>query len=434
MSSSSSSYSKGTIKSKIDPVVGKLFDAARNGNYLAFIQDAEKNMKVLNERNFEDHTLLYFAARNNAVDIVRFILENGIDPNEFSGPKKSTALHAASFYNLPEVAKLLLKHGAKFDIKNAFLRTALQEASKDVNPLFVIHVLKEKKKNQASCVIELPYILQSILEFLPLQDLVNCMTVSSLFFYATNEQSLWKNFAERNWPVRANVKFYDGDWKDLCLNNNARNADVELICEPCKISIAGIACAGMNRGNNDKKFLECKNNLYLSSKSTLSCPYSHGSLKIPYCTQGHALKPILRFGNASASFVSNDFHECEYDPGPETRKDCEGKEIILNQGLTHKHSITRFFSSNFEGGPVFNCSTCKWGIYGIVCTTSEQCRESGGKPLRREGFYERVWCAYVWNCMNDCSIKIGRSNFECSCSEGFMHIHEFEQAFGPPMN
>lgn len=101
-----------------------------------------------------------------------------------------------------------------------------------------------------------------------------------------------------------------------------------------------------------------------------------------------------------------------------------------------KKYLTRFFSNNWNGCPVFSCEKCGWGIFGIVCATNEKCMQSGGSLLYREGFYERVWCSYVWKCVKGCGLLLAR-NFQCWCVDSdthYMYFNEQVEAFGPPSN
>jgi ankyrin repeat protein len=70
---------------------------------------------------------LYCAARNGHVNIVKWLIAHGASINAMDCG--STPLHAASYYNRPEVVVELLQAGARFDIKNKFNLTAYEEAA-----------------------------------------------------------------------------------------------------------------------------------------------------------------------------------------------------------------------------------------------------------------------------------------------------------------
>ena len=58
-----------------------------------------------------------FAAQYNRTDVIRLLLQNGVDVNRrnLSG---NTAVHWAAGWNKPEAIALLVKHGASINIKN----------------------------------------------------------------------------------------------------------------------------------------------------------------------------------------------------------------------------------------------------------------------------------------------------------------------------
>ena len=90
----------------------------------------EKDNSILWKKDYLDRGLLYIAARNGYIDICRFLLEEGMDPNEIQS-SGSTPLHGASFYNQFETVKLLLEYGAKTNSKNFSGKSALQESTKN---------------------------------------------------------------------------------------------------------------------------------------------------------------------------------------------------------------------------------------------------------------------------------------------------------------
>lgn len=94
------------------------------------LEDRLRNAN-LTEINAQDevtgHTTLYCAARAGNVVAVKFLTEQGAEP-DLSQRTKSTALHVASFYGHDDVVRCLLESGADYRIKNEGNSTAEDEA------------------------------------------------------------------------------------------------------------------------------------------------------------------------------------------------------------------------------------------------------------------------------------------------------------------
>jgi hypothetical protein len=97
--------------------------------------------------------------------------------------------------------------------------------------------------------------------------------------------------------------------------------------------------------------------------------------------------------------------------------------------------------------PMTTCSTCGWSIEGMLC--AREGAHSKPVSIPRDGFFERVWCSYVWTCEGDCP-GAGKGTFAtgscfCDCkgptvyrgSEvpgSFMHVVNYEERHLPPFN
>jgi ankyrin repeat protein len=77
------------------------------------------------KKNRHDETPLHIAVRKGYTDVIRWLLENGADPNAvcYNG---FTPLHVA---NDPEIVKLLIDHKAQLNAKDAFARSTLEEVT-----------------------------------------------------------------------------------------------------------------------------------------------------------------------------------------------------------------------------------------------------------------------------------------------------------------
>uniref|UniRef100_A0A8C6T1I2 CASKIN2 n=1 Tax=Neogobius melanostomus TaxID=47308 RepID=A0A8C6T1I2_9GOBI len=86
-------------------------------------------------------TPLHLAARNGHKDVIRLLLNAGIDINKTT--KAGTALHEAALYGKTEVVRLLLDAGVDVNVRNTYNQTALDivnqfttsHASRDIKQL-----------------------------------------------------------------------------------------------------------------------------------------------------------------------------------------------------------------------------------------------------------------------------------------------------------
>ncbi|CAF3510712.1 unnamed protein product [Rotaria sp. Silwood1] len=89
---------------------------------------------TLKEINAQDrvtgHTPLYCAARACNIEAVRYLIEQGADPDR---PQRtgSTALHVAAFYGHPEIVRCLLECGANYQLTNTHGNVAEKESFND---------------------------------------------------------------------------------------------------------------------------------------------------------------------------------------------------------------------------------------------------------------------------------------------------------------
>lgn len=89
--------------------------AARTGD----IEEVKKRFEQISNletRNEQCYFSLYFASFYNKIEIVKFLLENNVDPN-LTVESYLTALHGAVFKNNDDIAELLLDNGAMAEPK-----------------------------------------------------------------------------------------------------------------------------------------------------------------------------------------------------------------------------------------------------------------------------------------------------------------------------
>lgn len=77
-----------------------------------------------------DHdTAMTWAAAQGHIETLRFLLEQGANPNGPDYPEMSRAIWTAVSYHRPKVIRLLAEHGADLDVRDSDGETALERAS-----------------------------------------------------------------------------------------------------------------------------------------------------------------------------------------------------------------------------------------------------------------------------------------------------------------
>ena len=109
-----------------------------NIKYKSFIEEENKlkqeAIKGTTYVVFDEEPSLVLAVRTGSIQIVKLLLERGVNPNIISWIEGNTPLHEACIYNLKDIVILLLEgvppnyQGADTEIKNGKKRTVLEEA------------------------------------------------------------------------------------------------------------------------------------------------------------------------------------------------------------------------------------------------------------------------------------------------------------------
>lgn len=81
-------------------------------------------MNTVKEHDCTDHEELFGAASSGNIRLVKFILEQGIDPN-ITNHSYETALHVASAQGHRIIVELLLDHGGNVNVKDCFSKSPL---------------------------------------------------------------------------------------------------------------------------------------------------------------------------------------------------------------------------------------------------------------------------------------------------------------------
>ncbi|MBE8400817.1 ankyrin repeat domain-containing protein [Leptospira borgpetersenii] len=108
---------------------------------LEILQLLQKRGANLQDTSNTKDSLLHYAALNDNVPVIQYLLQNNVDPNSLT-EEQETPLHWASRENCVKSAKILLAVGCEVNLQNAEGRTALHEAAEQ-NFQELIQVLLE---------------------------------------------------------------------------------------------------------------------------------------------------------------------------------------------------------------------------------------------------------------------------------------------------
>ncbi len=121
-----------------------IFDAARSGNIDAVLQMKNVNFDTADARGF---TPLILAVYNNQLEMTKFLLKNGANPN-IQDASGNTALLGTCFKGLPELAKVLIENNADINLANYNNATPLIFAA-TFGQLQIAELLLSKKADKA---------------------------------------------------------------------------------------------------------------------------------------------------------------------------------------------------------------------------------------------------------------------------------------------
>ena len=166
-------------------------------------------------------------------------------------------------------------------------------------------------------------------------------------------------------------------------------------CKKCKWRVGGFTCRSAKKGT-------CGELLVLQHDATLRCPKGCGVMGAPICCRRRAMK-------------------AQVDP-----------RYIISSSSSQAGDIL------WKACPVFSCEKCGFGVDGICCFA---CSLSG-QDIERNGFFERVWCAYVWTCPEGSGRRdrggLTHSGFiSCKCQlekDTPLIEHGYIAKFGYPQN
>ena len=82
----------------------------------------------INIKDSSGYTATHYAARNNHIDSVKYLLSEGACVNCTTKCGKDTPLHRAAFVGNLEIVRLLLQHNADYKLQNTDGQTSLHKA------------------------------------------------------------------------------------------------------------------------------------------------------------------------------------------------------------------------------------------------------------------------------------------------------------------
>lgn len=123
-------------------VIGRFIDATVNDRAEAKrLLNAHPDLR--NATWIGDENILNFLAIENFPEGVRFCIENGFDPNQSDDEFGTTPLFYACMLNYPDVALVLLQHGAnpnaKSEIYDNPIHCCVQKGNADLLDILIIH-------------------------------------------------------------------------------------------------------------------------------------------------------------------------------------------------------------------------------------------------------------------------------------------------------
>ncbi len=165
-------------------------------------------------------------------------------------------------------------------------------------------------------------------------------------------------------------------------------------CKRCDWKVGGFTCQSPRENGT------CGALLVLQRDTSLRCPKGCGVMGPPVCCRNRAMKP----------------------------------------NVDHVYTITASSPQSdisWKACPVFSCKKCKFGVDGIRCYACA----TTGNDVERSGFFERVWCAYVWVCPNGCGRRDrggktygGFISCRCQGEDSALVEYAYLDTFGHPQN
>lgn len=213
-------------------------------------------------------------------------------------------------------------------------------------------------------------------------------------------------------------------------------------CDNCKFQFCGIRCCGFRDPEEAKTYTGDSYHGYHQNRDFIGpipVPSGCGSVFFYDSFSGTAKCPA----HPQKEFKLH----CQCNRGPinsATSFLTPQKNTVFtkNEILSALKNVTPFVD---DKSPMATCTACGWSVEGALCAS-----EIGSKkhdkpiPMPRNGFFERVACAYVWTCSEGCARSnqggyYANSTCFCNCVQGqdvpcYMRIINYEERHFPPTN
>ena len=206
-------------------------------------------------------------------------------------------------------------------------------------------------------------------------------------------------------------------------------------CDTCGFRVAGLRCRGTRASSARVSYTRESYSYRMSPESAavrLPVPVSECGALLVASTDGQRM--VCPHGCGEVSFRCNKDH-----PPMHARTDPR----VIRPPFESIAEIHATLGRAPDDSPVATCGQCGHSVDGLLCVGERH----DGVPLAlpRNGFFERVWCAYVWSCEQGCARKPDQGGLyhqaSLSCErcirtghDGRMSMLDYVERHGPPSN
>lgn len=117
-----------------------VFESVKNNNICNLKACFAKNPNLINIKNKNDESLLYFSVKNQKLKVIELLILNGIDLNDFSGKMSSNPIHLSVELRNYELVFLLSKY-INLNVKDLQRQSALHYAVKNNDYMMVKYLV-----------------------------------------------------------------------------------------------------------------------------------------------------------------------------------------------------------------------------------------------------------------------------------------------------
>jgi len=224
------------------------FQAAFNGNLLIVKDFIEKYPKFKDKSGIWGTTLLYSSSRNNHIDIVKYLIEQGhcninaqnkeyySDNNQLNPTSGSTSLHVASYYGHLNIVKYLIDNGADYFIQNHLKETSIDNG-----------LLRDNIKEFYQDYLIFTY--QNLNHFIPESTILNDnrIILDSIWEYKPIHSDQWNSFDDNQLQQSLISQLNQNYYQDLNIKINNQYYSFSIIQFLCT-----------DKSNKDYLWIRCR--------------------------------------------------------------------------------------------------------------------------------------------------------------------------------